>query len=65
MFYVPTWRPGVQDAENDPQRRSQSPVSLQRTPKGTLRSPSSLRPCWDVILSILREHISFVLQVLG
>ena len=23
--------------------------------KGTLRSPSSLRPCWDAILSILRD----------
>ena len=46
MFYVRTWRPGVQAAENDDlltrptparrdalflKRRSQSPVSLQRT----------------------------------
>jgi hypothetical protein len=23
--------------------------------RGTLQSPSSLRPCWDVILSILRD----------
>jgi hypothetical protein len=60
---VRTWRPAEQDAENDPQRRSQSLVSLQRTPKGTLRSPSSLRPCWDVILSILRECVPvFFLQ---
>jgi hypothetical protein len=60
----------LQDAENDPQRRSQSPVSLQRNPpvielswqlgvggwkRSTLQSPSSLRPSWDAILSILRE----------
>ena len=38
---MPTWRPGVRDAENGRQRRSQSPVSL--------------RPCGDVILSILRD----------
>ena len=92
---MPIWRPAVRDAESGPfltrptparrdalflERRSQSPVSLQRTPpvielswqlgvggwkRSTLQSPSSLRPCWDVILSILREHISFVLQVLG
>jgi len=31
-------------------------------PKGTLRSPSSLRPCWDVILSILRGCSSVVSQ---
>ena len=54
------------------ERRSQSPVSLQRTPpvielswqlgvggwkRSTLQSPSSLRPSWDAILSILRDHI--------
>jgi hypothetical protein len=30
---VRIWLPDVRDAENDPQRRSQSPVSLQRTPR--------------------------------
>jgi hypothetical protein len=45
---VPTWRPGVQDAENDPQRRSQSPVSLQRTPQGyasVAELPAALLGC--------------------
>ena len=37
-----------------PQRRSQSSVSLQRTPRYASVA-NSLRPCWDDILSILRE----------
>jgi hypothetical protein len=37
------------------QRRSRSSVSLRRTPEGTPQSPSPLRPCWIVHLSILRK----------
>jgi hypothetical protein len=33
--------------------------------KGTLQSPGSLRPYWDVILSILREAIVFILGRCG
>jgi hypothetical protein len=34
-------------------------------PQGYASSPGSLRPCWDVILSILREAIVFVLGRCG
>ena len=32
---------------------------LATYPKGTLQLPGSLRPCWDVILSILREAYTY------
>ena len=44
-----------QDAEKVRQRRSCIVQGPQRTPEGTPPALHSLRPCWTVFLSILRE----------
>ena len=47
----------MQVAENGRQRRSQSRLSLRRTPGVLLTHVGSLRPCWAIVLSnLLLSH---------